>query len=108
MSEDARWLDGNALGGLLQELFATELTDAPHGCGSCGAVRAIGAHRLYRGAGLVLRCPVCSDIALVLRRPTPASSIWHMANGAFRRRMRSPRPPSSWRATTPTMSTAPR
>ena len=66
MNEQALWLDGNALAGLLQELFGTELTDMPHGCGSCGAVRAIGAHRLYRGAGLVLRCPVCSDVALVV------------------------------------------
>jgi hypothetical protein len=82
MSEDARWLDGNALGGLLQELFATELTDAPHGCGSCGAVRAIGAHRLYRGAGLVLRCPVCSDIALVVA--TANSRVVHLAHGEWR------------------------
>lgn len=66
MNEQALWLDGNALAGLMQELFATELTDAPHVCASCGAVRAVGAHRLYRGAGLVLRCPVCSDIALVV------------------------------------------
>ena len=66
MNEQELWLDGNALAGLLQELFATELTDAPHGCGSCGAVRAVGAHRLYRGAGLVLRCPVCTGIALVV------------------------------------------
>src|SRR4051812_50155980 len=66
MNEQALWLDGNALGGVLHELFGTELTDMPHGCGSCGAVRAIGAHRLYRGAGLVLRCPVCSDVALVV------------------------------------------
>ena len=34
MSEDARWLDGNALGGLLQELFGAELTAAPHTCQS--------------------------------------------------------------------------
>ena len=66
MNEQALWLDGNALAGLLEELFATKLTDAPRSCGSCGAVRAVRAHRLYRGPGLVLRCPVCSDIALVV------------------------------------------
>ena len=66
MNEQALWLDGNALAGLLQELFATEMTDMPRGGGSGGAVRAIGAHRLYRGAGLVLRCPVCSDVAMVV------------------------------------------
>jgi hypothetical protein len=78
MNEQALWLDGNALAGLLQELFATELTDAPHGCRSCGAVRAIGAHRLYRGAGLVLRCPVCSDIALVVAT-APNGRVVHLA-----------------------------
>ena len=63
MSEHALWLDGNALAGLLHESFGAELTDAPRRCQSCGQVRAIGAHRLYRGAGLVLRCPVCGDVA---------------------------------------------
>jgi hypothetical protein len=29
------------------------LTDAPRGCPWCGAVPAVGAHRLYLGAGLV-------------------------------------------------------
>jgi hypothetical protein len=28
MSEDARWLDGNALGGLLEELFGADMTTA--------------------------------------------------------------------------------
>ena len=85
MNEQALWLDGNALAGLLQELFATELTDAPHGCGSCGAVRAIGAHRLYRGAGLVLRCPRCSAIALVVAT-APGRHIVHLA-GTWRMEM---------------------
>jgi len=64
MTGDSRWLDGNAIAGLLEELFGAELTGAPRGCQSCGAVRAIGAHRLYCGAGLVLRCPACGDVAL--------------------------------------------
>ena len=65
MSEDARWLDGNALGGLLQELFGAEMTAAPHTCQSCGAERPVAAHRVYLGAGTVLRCPVCGQIAFV-------------------------------------------
>ncbi len=64
MTDDAMWLDGNAIGGLLQELFGTDLTGTPRGCQSCGTVHPIGAHRLYRGAGLVLRCPTCGDLAL--------------------------------------------
>src|SRR3954465_13328100 len=65
MSEDARWLDGNALGGLLQELFGAEMTAAPHTCQSCGAERPVAAHRVYLGAGTVLRCPVCGHVAFV-------------------------------------------
>jgi Family of unknown function (DUF6510) len=65
MSDDARWLDGNAIGGLLQELFGAELTSAPHTCQSCGVTHPIAAHRLYLGAGAVLRCPACEQIAMV-------------------------------------------
>jgi hypothetical protein len=58
------WVDGNAIAGVLVEALGTELTDAPRGCQSCGATNPVGAHRVYRGAGLVLRCPVCGDVAL--------------------------------------------
>jgi hypothetical protein len=64
MTEDGLWLDGNALAGLLEEMLGAELTGAPRGCQSCGAVNVIGAHRLYRAAGDVLRCPACGDLAL--------------------------------------------
>lgn len=62
--DDALWLDGNAIAGLLQELFGGELTAMPRVCQSCGSTHAVGAHRLYRGAGLVLRCPACGDVAM--------------------------------------------
>ena len=54
MSDQPTWLDGNALAGVLTEILGAELTASPRGCPSCGAVNAIGAHRLYRGAGWVL------------------------------------------------------
>jgi hypothetical protein len=82
MNEAARWLDGNALGGLLQELFGAELTDAPRGCPSCGAVHAVGAHRLYFGAGPVLRCPTCDAVALGVAT-RPSRHIVHLS-GAWR------------------------
>jgi hypothetical protein len=66
MAHQPLWLDGNAIAGLLWEVFGAELSDAPRACQSCGNVRAIGEHRLYQGAGLVLRCPVCSDVAAVI------------------------------------------
>jgi hypothetical protein len=63
MSDTGLWLDGNAIAGLLSECLGAELTDTPRGCQSCGSVHPVGAHRLYRGAGFVLRCPTCGDVA---------------------------------------------
>ena len=59
-------LDGNALGGLLGELFGAEPTGVRRTCQSCGQTHAVGAHRLYAGAGRVLRCPGCGDVAVVV------------------------------------------
>jgi hypothetical protein len=58
--------DGNALGGLLREIFTAELTAAERTCDSCRTRSAIGAHRHYAGAGHVLRCPACGDLAAVV------------------------------------------
>jgi hypothetical protein len=66
MNEDALWLDGNAIAGQLHEAFAMEMTTVPRRCQSCGRISVVGAHRAYRGAGMVLRCPVCADVALRL------------------------------------------
>ena len=55
--------DGNAVAGLLQEVFIGEITDALRVCQSCRARSAAGSHRAYQGAGVVLRCPACGDIA---------------------------------------------
>ncbi|UGS37170.1 DUF6510 family protein [Capillimicrobium parvum] len=82
MSDDARWLDGNALGGLLQELFGAEMTAAPHTCQSCGTQRPVAAHRVYLGAGAVLRCPVCDKIAAVVAT-LPGRHVVHLT-GAWR------------------------
>jgi hypothetical protein len=62
----ALWLDGNGLAGLLTEVFETEMTNAERHCQTCGARSALGAHRAYFGAGAVLRCPVCSDVAMLI------------------------------------------
>ena len=51
MSEDARWLDGNAIAGLLDEIFGTEVTRSAADCQSCGSVFAGRRARVYRGAG---------------------------------------------------------
>jgi hypothetical protein len=64
---DALVLDGNAIAGLLAEVFhGAEVTATQRSCSTCGQRHAIGQHRLYRGAGWVLRCPGCQDVALTV------------------------------------------
>jgi len=80
-------LDGNAIAGVLVEALGTELTDAPRACQSCGAVNAVGAHLLYQGAGYVLRCPACGDVALRIVSP----SDQHVLTFAGQWRVETPR-----------------
>jgi hypothetical protein len=61
---DALMLDGNAVAGQLQEVFAVEMTTAIGTCARCGASEPVGAVHVFRGAGVVMRCPHC-DHALV-------------------------------------------
>ena len=63
---DALMLDGNAVAGLLQEVFAVEMTTALGTCGNCGATDAVGAIHVYRGAGTVMRCPHCDTVLMTI------------------------------------------
>jgi Zn finger protein HypA/HybF involved in hydrogenase expression len=68
---DELMLDGNAVAGLLRELFAVEMTTAVGTCSTCGAAEPVGATHVYRGAGLVLRCPHCDNaLAKIVRAET--------------------------------------
>jgi uncharacterized protein DUF6510 len=64
MSPDDQHVDGNALAGLLEEILVAEPTTAERICQSCHTRHPIGAHRGYRAAGVVLRCPHCGDLAV--------------------------------------------
>jgi hypothetical protein len=65
MADDAH-LDGNAIGGLLIEVFGREMTDALGCCGHCGDKNHVGALIVYRGGpGDVVRCPSCSTVLIV-------------------------------------------
>ena len=64
---DETHLDGNALGGLLHELFERDMTDQPGRCGECGSVRAFGEVHVFRDApGDVMRCPTCGAVLMVI------------------------------------------
>jgi uncharacterized Zn finger protein len=59
-------LDGNAIGGLLHEVFGAEMTTAVSTCGSCGAVRQVAELVVYRpGLGTVVRCRSCGSVLMV-------------------------------------------
>ena len=59
-------VDGNAIGGLLHEVFGTEMTDAPSICGNCGDARPVGELAVYLQApGTVVRCRTCDSVLMV-------------------------------------------
>jgi Zn finger protein HypA/HybF involved in hydrogenase expression len=62
-------LDGNAIGGLLREIFTMEVTGAETTCNACGAVNAIGRVDVYMHApGTVVRCPACEAVLMRIVR----------------------------------------
>jgi hypothetical protein len=76
-------LDGNAIGGLLLELFGTELTAAPCVCEGCGAHEEIARLDVYLHApGVVVRCPHCEAVMIrIVRGP---SRTWIDLSGTSR------------------------
>ena len=63
---DEETLDGNAIGGLLMEVFGTEMTTAVATCGSCGATRQVAELPVYLpGLGIVARCRSCQSVLMV-------------------------------------------
>ncbi len=63
---DEQHIDGNGIAGLLGEIAGAEMTAVLRTCQSCGDRRAVGEHRAYRAAGVVLRCPSCHEVAVVI------------------------------------------
>ena len=62
---DSLALDGNAIGGLLMEIFGAEMTTATGTCASCGAVRQVAEFAVYRpGLGTVARCRSCDAVLM--------------------------------------------
>ncbi len=63
---DELMLDGNAVAGLLQEVFAVEMTTAVGRCNACGVEEEIGASHVFRGAGIVMRCSRCDNVLVTI------------------------------------------
>jgi Zn finger protein HypA/HybF involved in hydrogenase expression len=75
MDSDTLKLDGNAAAGILQQVFAVEVTAAVGTCDGCGAVAAVGAVAVYAHApGTVLRCPHCDSV--LMKIVTDGERLW--------------------------------
>jgi hypothetical protein len=66
---DDRRLDGNAIGGLMLELFGAEMTATPGVCDSCGAREPMAQTDVYVDApGVVVRCRHCDAVLMRIVR----------------------------------------
>jgi hypothetical protein len=60
-------LDGNAIGGLLIDVFGQELTTARGVCATCGTEGFVAEFAVYTQApGCVVRCRTCDAVLMVL------------------------------------------
>jgi uncharacterized protein DUF6510 len=60
-------LDGNAIAGLLHDVFGTEMTTAVGTCAACGAARQVADYVVYLDApGTVARCRSCLAVLMVI------------------------------------------
>ena len=60
-------LDGNAIGGMLYQVFGGEMTMAQAVCRQCGARAPLAECEVYLGGpGVVVRCRGCHNIVMVL------------------------------------------
>jgi len=59
-------VDGNAIGGLMHEVFGTEMTATASVCGNCGDARPVAELVVYLQApGAVVRCRTCDSLLMV-------------------------------------------
>jgi hypothetical protein len=60
-------LDGNAIAGLLLDIFGTEMTTAIGVCANCGAAGQLAEQMVYNQApGTVVRCRSCFSMLMVV------------------------------------------
>ena len=81
---DELTLDANAVGGLLIEIFGTDMTAADSQCAHCGNRGAVATLRAYVHApGTVLRCAVCSEVVMRIMRTADGRYLVDARGAAF-------------------------
>jgi hypothetical protein len=74
-------LDGNAVAGLLDEVFGVDMTASPTVCVSCGRAGDLATLLAFtQSPGVVLRCPACESV--VLRIVQTPHAVYLDARGA--------------------------
>ena len=60
-------LDGNAIAGLLREVFGAEMTTAVGTCATCGTTGQVAETVVYiQAPGTVMRCRHCANVLMVV------------------------------------------
>jgi uncharacterized Zn finger protein len=73
-------VDGNAIGGMLIDVFGQDMTAASSTCATCGAVRPMAELVVYmRAPGTVVRCRTCGSVLMVLVKAHGVSCVVDMA-----------------------------
>lgn len=77
-------VDGNAIGGLLQEIFGADMTSAASVCGTCGAASQVAELAVYLHApGTVVRCRSCDSVLMVFVKVRDRTCVDLMGLAAF-------------------------
>lgn len=80
MESDDMRLDGNAAAGLLEEIFAFEVTTARAVCAGCEQEHRLGEMAVYAlEMGAIMRCPGCG--AAMVRISRLSGECWLDASG---------------------------
>ena len=75
VSPEASVLDGNAAAGLLQQIFAVDVTSASITCLACESVQPLASLRLFGlPMGYILNCPQCH--ATLIRAAVHRQECW--------------------------------
>lgn len=83
------WVDGNAIAGLLSELFMVDITTARGACAGCGKMQQVAEARVYQWApGAVARCASCE--AVILRMVRSQDRVWLDLSGVRSLEIRMP------------------
>lgn len=80
MKTEEMMLDGNAIGGMMLELFGREMTMVIATCRSCGATGPLASVDVYMKApGVVVRCRTCQSVLMkIVRSP---DRVWLDVDG---------------------------